>query len=171
MSTLRQKLRRRKAIVGLIGRTFSFLDCRMFTNLYTTFVRPHLEYAQAVWSPRLRQNINILENVQIRATKIVDGLANLDYPERLKKLDLPTFIYRRARGDMIEVFKHRHKYDRQTLPHHVCRHDRPSRIHDHQLVTTKPKDGTRGQQTNSFYNRVIRTWNNLPRILVQRRQH
>ena len=78
----------------------------MFKKLYTTFVRPHLEYAQAVWSPHLKKNINILENVQIRATKIVDGLAYLDYPERLKKLDLPTLVYRRARGDMIEVFKH-----------------------------------------------------------------
>ena len=138
----------------------------MFKKLYTTFVRPHLEYAQAVWSPHLKKNINILENVQIRATKIVDGLANLDYPERLKKLDLPTLVYRRARGDMIEVFKHLHTYDQKTLPHHFCRHDRPSRIHDHQLVTIKPKDGTRGLQTNSFYSRVIRTWNNLPRIVV-----
>ena len=71
-------------------------------------MRPHLEYAQAVWSHHLKKNINILENVQIRATKIVDGLANLDYPERLKKLGLPTLVFRRARGDIIEVFKHLH---------------------------------------------------------------
>ena len=67
---------------------------------------------------------------------------------------------------MIQGFKHLHTYDQKTLPHHFCRHDRPSRIHDHQLVTIKPKDGTRGLQTNSYYYRVIRTWNNLPRILV-----
>ena len=137
------KVKKANAIVGLVRRTFNFLDCRMFKKLYTTFVRPHLEYAQAVWSPHLKKNINILENVQIRATKIVDGLAYLDYPERLKKLDLPTLVYRRARGDMIEVFKHLHTYDQKTLPHHFCRHDRPSRIHDHQLVTIKPKDGKR----------------------------
>ena len=148
------KVRKANAIVGLIRRTFSFHNCRMFKKLYTTIVRPHLEYTQAVWSPHLKKNINILENVQIRATKIVDGLVYLDYPERLKKLDL------------IEVFKHLHTYDQKTLPHHFCRHDRPSRIHDHQLVTIKPKDGTRGLQTNSFYYLVIRTWNNLPRIVV-----
>ena len=39
------KVRKANAIVGLIRRTFSFLDCRMFKKLYTTFVRPHLEYA------------------------------------------------------------------------------------------------------------------------------
>ena len=95
--------------------------------------------------------INILENVQIRATKLADGLANLDYPEQLKKLDLPTLVYRRDRGDMIEeVCKHFHTYDRQTLLHHFRRQKRSSRIHDHQLVKIKPKDGTRGLQTNSF---------------------
>ena len=159
------KVRKANAIVGLIRRTFSFLDCRIFKKLYITFVRPHLEYAQAVWSPHLKENIDILEEVQFRATKIVDGLANLDYPERQKKLDLPTLVYRRARGDVIEVFKHLHTNDRKTLPHHFCRHKRTSRIHDHQLVTIKPKDGTRGLQTNSFYYRVIRTWN-LQRIVV-----
>ena len=50
----------------------------------------------------------MLENVQIRATKLVDGLGSLDYPERLWKLQLPTLAYRRARGDMIEVYKHTH---------------------------------------------------------------
>ena len=62
------KVKKANAIVGLIRRTFSFLDCRMFKKLYTTFVRPHLEYAQAVWSSHLKKNINIVENVQIRAT-------------------------------------------------------------------------------------------------------
>ena len=73
-----EKVKKANAIVGLIRRTFFFLDCRMFKKLYTTFVRPHLEYAQAVWSFHLKKNINILENVLIRETKIVDGLANLD---------------------------------------------------------------------------------------------
>ena len=58
----------------------------------------------------------MLENVQKRATKMVDGYANLDYQERLRKLDLPTLVYRRARGDMIEVYKHFHAYDQDLIP-------------------------------------------------------
>ena len=59
---------------------------------------------------------------------------------------------------MIEVFKHLLTYDRHCRTTSVAVTD--------QLVTIKPKDGTRGLQTNSFYYRVIRTWNNLPRIVV-----
>ena len=95
------KVKKANSIMGLIRRSFSYLDCDMFKRLYTTFVRPHLEYAQSVWSPHLIKQINIIENVQIRATKLVDGLSELDYPERLRKLDLPTLVFRRARGDMI----------------------------------------------------------------------
>ena len=145
------KVNKANSIVGLIRRTFSFLDCKLFKKLYTAFIRPHLEYAHALWSPHLKKHINILENVQNRLTNLVDGLANLNYPERLKKLDLPTLVYRRARGDMIEVSKHIHTCGRQTLPHHIRRQNRPSRIHDHQFIIIRSKDRARGLQTNSFY--------------------
>ena len=42
------KIKKANSIVGLIRRSFSYLDCKLFKKLYTTFVRPHLEYAQAV---------------------------------------------------------------------------------------------------------------------------
>ena len=66
-------------MVGLIRRSFSYLSCYLFRKLYLALVRPHLEYAQVVWSPHSKKLINMLENVQIRATKLVDGLSNLDY--------------------------------------------------------------------------------------------
>jgi hypothetical protein len=45
----------------------------------------------------------MIERVQHRATKMVPGLAKLCYEERLKKMDLPSLAYRRARGDAIEI--------------------------------------------------------------------
>ena len=72
------KVRVANAIVGLIRRSFTHLDCKSFTKIYTAFVRPHLEYAQSVWAPHFRKHINMLENVQIRASKLVDGLGNVD---------------------------------------------------------------------------------------------
>ena len=87
------KGKKANSIVGLIRR---YLDNALFKKLFTTFVRPQLGYAQAVWSPHLPEHINIIENVQIRATKLVDGLGNLDYTDRLRKLDLPTLAYRRG---------------------------------------------------------------------------
>ena len=49
-----------------------------------------------------------MENVQDRATKLVPALKDLEYPDRLKQLDLPSMAYRRCRGDMIEVYKYLH---------------------------------------------------------------
>ena len=106
------KIRTANAIVGLIRRSCSYLDCKSFVKMYTSFVRPHIEYAQSVWAPYLIKYINLLENVQIRATKIVDGISKLDYTERLKKQNMPSLAYRRLRGDMIETYKHFHKYDK-----------------------------------------------------------
>ena len=161
------KVNKANAIMGLIRRTFTFLDCKLFKKLYTTFVRPHLEYGQVVWSPFLKKQINMIENVQIRATKLIDGLQNLEYSERLKVLDLPSLVYRRARGDMIEVFKHIHTYDQETITPKFCLNPRPSRQHKYQLTMTEPNDGERGPQKNSFYYRTVRKWNTLPKKVVE----
>ena len=161
-----QKVKKANQLMGLIRRSFSYLDCRLFKQLYTTFVRPHLEYAQAVWAPHLRKHVIMLENVQKRATKLVDDLKDLEYPERLRKVNLPTLIYRRARGDMIEIYKHFHTYDKSTLSSTFKHQTRTSRKHNFQLVWKSPKDGVRGVQTNSFYYRTMQTWNNLPAEVV-----
>ena len=42
-------------------------------------------------------------------------MSYIDYGERLKLLRLPTLSYRRARGEMIEVWKHYHVYDHNDI--------------------------------------------------------
>ena len=160
------KVKKANGIMGLIRRSFSFLDPAMFKLLYTTFVRPHLEYAQPAWSPHLRKHIKMLESVQIRATKLVDGFKSLDYAERLEKLDIPTLMHRRERGDMIQVWRHFRTYDQSTLSPNF-RPTRANRKHRYQLTWNRPKDGTKGIQANSFYFRVAKTWNNLPVKVVE----
>ena len=61
-----------------------------------------------MWSPKLQKDKNLIEGVLRRATKIIPGLKDLAYEERLKKLKLPSMKYRRERGDMIEVYKFTH---------------------------------------------------------------
>ena len=97
----RALLKKSNSLVGIIRRPFFHLDLEMFKCLFTAIVRPHLEYGAAIWNPQERHIIAI-ENVQRRATKLVPGLLNLPYPERLKALQLPT-LYRRYRGDMSEM--------------------------------------------------------------------
>ena len=114
-SHMAAKITKANQIVGLIRRSFSFLNGDLFRRLFNAFVRPHLEYAHPVWSPTLKKHINNIEEVQRRATKMIDGFKNLEYQERLVRLNLPTLAFRRLRVDMIEVFKHLHCYDKSTL--------------------------------------------------------
>ena len=162
-----RKVRIANAIVGQMRRSFSYLDCDTFKRIFTAFVRPHLEYGEAVWSPHLIRNINALENVQIRATKLVDGLSHLDYPERLERLQLPTLLFRRKRGDLIEMWKHFHSYDESTLAPSFKPRTRPSRQHRFQLHAPPAKDGIRGAQSNFFFQRTTNLWNNLSWYVVE----
>jgi len=77
---------------------------------YTVMVQPHLEYGNVVWHPQLKQNVELLEAVQHRDTKMIPGQSHLSYEERLKRMGLPSLSYRRLRGDAIETFKHLHGF-------------------------------------------------------------
>ena len=89
----------------------------MFTYLFKSLVRPHLEYANNIWSPQTKGLIKDIESVQRQATKQVPGLEKLSYQERLIKLRLPTLNHRRRRGDLIEMFKIvRGHYDPKCVP-------------------------------------------------------
>ena len=46
-----EKVNKANSMMGLIRRTFNFIDEENFMLLYKAFVRPHLEYGNAVWSP------------------------------------------------------------------------------------------------------------------------
>ena len=92
-------------ILGIIRRSYRFLNCETFLPLYRSIVRSHFDYAVSVWDPYKIKHISDIEDVQRRATKIIHEIKNLNYPERLRKLKLPTQSYRRIRGQMIEVYK------------------------------------------------------------------
>ena len=74
-------------------------------RLYKSLVRPKLEYCIQSWNPSLIKDIELLEQVQHRATKLIPEISHLSYHERLKHLNLSTLELRRHRGDLIETFK------------------------------------------------------------------
>jgi len=82
------------------------LCTEIIKRLYTALVRPHLEYANVVWHPRQTKEVEQLERVQRRATKLVCSLRSVLYESRLRQMELPSLVYRRYHGDMIEVFKY-----------------------------------------------------------------
>jgi len=79
-------------VLAMIRRAFVNISKELFIFLYRTYVWPHLEYCVPIWSPSLGEGINALEKVQKRATKMVRGLGNLPYEQRLKSLDLYTLF-------------------------------------------------------------------------------
>ena len=83
----------------------TYKEKSLIIPLYKAIVRPHLEYCIQAWSPYLRKDIYMLEKIQRRATKLIPGLRDLTYEERLKECGLTTLETRRLRGDQIEVFK------------------------------------------------------------------
>ena len=137
------------------------LSPEMLRILFTAFVRPHLEYAQAVWSPRLIKHIDAIESVQRRATRLVSGYRNKSYEDRLRIINLPSLKIRRKISDMVEVYKHLHVYDKSSTSQKFIIRKRPQRQHNHELQRNFADDSIRGYQTNSLYYRSVDPWNSL----------
>ena len=67
---------------------------------------------------------------------------------------------------MIELYKHYHIYDKDSLSTSFKPRERTRRKHGFQLHILKLKDGIRGLQANSFYFRTAKIWNNLSKDVV-----
>ena len=150
-------------VVGMITRSFKYMDKDIFVQLFTSRVRPILEYGNVIWNPRLIRDIDAVERVQRRATKTVPGISTMSYSDRLRTLRLPSLVYRRTRGDMIETYKFLHNvYD---LNNEWLRRDPSTRTRGHSLKLEKRRCQTTMRQ-HCFSNRVINNWNSLPESII-----
>ena len=77
-------------VLGQLTRGVSYRDRECFIGLYQTYVRPHLEYAVAAWSPWSQGDKDVLEAVQRRAVMMVTNLKGKDYRQRLEELGITT---------------------------------------------------------------------------------
>ena len=154
-------------MVGAMRRSFKFLDNYTFVKLYKSIVRCHMETAIPVWFPYLVKDIEMMESVQRRATKMIPSTKGMEYDERLRLLKLPTLRYRRHRGDLIEMYKMIHgMYDKDVLPFFDLREDVVSTVnrrHSKQIFITRSAKDVR---SNYYTKRVAPVWNELTEEIV-----
>ena len=151
-------------MIGLIKRTFSYLNKDTFFKLYKAMVRPHLEYGNVIWYPHLKRQSIAIERVQRRATSLLHECTHMSYTDRLNYLHLHSLKGRRMRGDLIEVYKifHARNIDLQ-LEHFIQAAKTDKTRNSEGKIFVKQFHSNMGKST--FSNRVITNWNNLPAAL------
>ncbi|KAF7245560.1 RNA-directed DNA polymerase from mobile element jockey [Varanus komodoensis] len=127
--------------------------------LYTSLVRPHLEYCVQFWAPGFKKGAEKIERVQRRATKMIHGLETLPYEERLRELGMFSLQKRRLMGDMYKYLKGCHKKEGQDLFSLILE----CRTWNNQFELQQPR--FRLDIRKSFLTAICQ-WNQLPREVV-----
>ena len=131
-------------------------------KLYTTYILPLLEYASVVWSPHQLGDIELLERVQRRFTKVPRKLRNLSFEERRQRLNLKSLETRRFRNDLIEAYKIVNGIETvifEAESHGFIRQTAPTAGKRAKLRREVVKSCN---QRHNFYNRVVNGCNELP---------
>ena len=148
-----------------VMRKFKYtLDRKSLETIYAAFIRPILEYADAIWDNCTQQEKNELENIQLEAARIATGATKLVSIQKL---------YDETGWETLETRRKKHKL---TLFYKLYNNISPTYlsslvsplVQNASNYSLRNADDTRtiyartSQYNNSFLPSTIREWNSLP---------